>query len=309
MESCLKDVLRELEILEPAGGGSLQVFGVRRPERSRLEYATLDEALASGSFEVTEVSEGGSVPVLKVSNRGDASVLLVAGEELVGAKQNRVLNTSVLVGARSDLPIPVSCVEAGRWRYASRAFASARSSSHSKLRALMAKQVHGSYKASGTAGSDQGAVWGEVSRKLGALKSRSPTFALHQVYEDHDARLAKAVEQLGVPEDCSGAVFAVNGSVAGAVLFDRPSTLRKLWSKLVKSYALDAFEAPEAPLRAGRAEAASWLERALATPGKSFKSPGLGSDVRLETPELVGASLVVDGEPVHTEVFAQSLLS
>jgi hypothetical protein len=48
----------------------------------------------------------------------------MSGEQLLGAKQNRVLNISIMVASKSDLPIPVSGVEAGRWRYQSRKFAS-----------------------------------------------------------------------------------------------------------------------------------------------------------------------------------------
>ena len=43
---------------------------------------------------ITEVSEGGSVPELRVVNKGDARILVLDGEELRGAKQNRVLNTT-----------------------------------------------------------------------------------------------------------------------------------------------------------------------------------------------------------------------
>ena len=50
-----------------------------------------------------------------MSNPLDEAVLLYDGEELVGAKQNRILNVSVLVGAGAKMPIPVSCVEQGRW--------------------------------------------------------------------------------------------------------------------------------------------------------------------------------------------------
>ena len=43
----------------------------------------------------------GSVPELAVKNPTDANVLLYDGEELLGAKQNRILNVTVLVAARS----------------------------------------------------------------------------------------------------------------------------------------------------------------------------------------------------------------
>jgi hypothetical protein len=81
-------------------------------------YQTLREALAAGTLRVTEVSEGGSVPRLSAVNDGDKAVLILDGEELVGAKQNRIANLTILVPAKRTIPIPVSCVEAGRWRSA-----------------------------------------------------------------------------------------------------------------------------------------------------------------------------------------------
>jgi hypothetical protein len=49
-------------------------------------------------------------------------VLLLDGEELAGAKQNRVLNTTILLQENSETIIPVSCTEQGRWAYATMEF-------------------------------------------------------------------------------------------------------------------------------------------------------------------------------------------
>src|SRR5213593_1707983 len=81
----------------------------------RADYLTLDEAIPLG-FHVTELDAAGSVPELLAKNPLDENVLLYDGEELLGAKQNRILNVSVLVAAQSETRIPVSCVEEGRWR-------------------------------------------------------------------------------------------------------------------------------------------------------------------------------------------------
>ncbi|NUQ65067.1 MAG: hypothetical protein HUU20_21595 [Pirellulales bacterium] len=40
-------------------------------------------------------------------------MLFLDGEELAGAKQNRILNASLLVGAKSNIKIPVSCAPRG----------------------------------------------------------------------------------------------------------------------------------------------------------------------------------------------------
>lgn len=78
------------------------------------EYVLAEQAFAVGSFTVTERGQG-SVPELLAINEGGLPVLLVDGEQLEGAKQNRVLNASVLIPAHSKTTIPVACVEQGRW--------------------------------------------------------------------------------------------------------------------------------------------------------------------------------------------------
>ena len=91
--------------------------------------------LAGESVRITEVREGGSVPDLRVANLGDVPLLLLDGEQLVGAKQNRILNMTVLVAAQSEVTIPVSFVEQGRWRYQARRSAPSDFSQYASLRA------------------------------------------------------------------------------------------------------------------------------------------------------------------------------
>lgn len=100
---------------EPVRFQSLSVFPLFDGEHTPVEYLLSDEGIGSGSVTVEEVSEAGSVPDLLVENKGDVRVLFLEGEQLIGAKQNRVLNTSVLIAAHSKIKIPVSCVEQGRW--------------------------------------------------------------------------------------------------------------------------------------------------------------------------------------------------
>lgn len=79
-----------------------------------IEPKSLEEGLAGGTVKVTEVSAAGHVPELRVKNSGATPVLILDGEELVGAKQNRIVNVTVLVPPHSEIVIPVSCIEAGR---------------------------------------------------------------------------------------------------------------------------------------------------------------------------------------------------
>ena len=115
-------IVPDVRVGDPIRHESLAVFPLFSTPDGDVDYLLSDEAIRAGSVTVEEVSEGGSVPNLLVNNQGDSRVLFLEGEELRGAKQNRVLNTSVLVAAHSKTPIPVSCVEQGRWRYRTRHF-------------------------------------------------------------------------------------------------------------------------------------------------------------------------------------------
>ncbi len=309
MVSNMPNVLEGLCKAEVAGvrlSAGLQVFGLRWPAGDSHDYAVLDEALREQMLDLTEISAGGQVPTLKVVNKSDRMVFLMAGEELVGGKQNRVLNASMMVAAKGEMPIPVTCVERGRWRYKSGKFDSGTTSSHGHLRMIISKQVSGSYKAVGSPRSDQGAVWNEVARKMEKMGSSSSSDALHDFYHDYAQKLDAMLETLTAPEGCNGAAFAINGKIVGADLFDKSVTLRKLWPKLIKSYAADALEDPkEKPAPVEIERIADWLKSASSAQQHWFKSPGVGQDVRIEGEHLVGATLVVDEHPVHLELFRE----
>jgi hypothetical protein len=303
----LSGLFQHARIGAPRQSSGLQVFGLRVESPGTLRYETLDEALNRHDLEVTEISEGGSVPTLKLINKSDSRIFLMAGEQLVGAKQNRVLNTSLMVERKSEVPIPVSCVEQGRWAYRGKKFSSSGSSSHSALRHKMTKSVSASYAACAAPHSDQGEVWSEVSRKLHSMGSTSDSVALEQTYDDTRPKLESILTDLPAPAGCNGAVFVLNGKIAGLDLFDQPETLAKLWSKLLRGYAIDALEAPGAPEQTlDVAAVENWLKQAEGVEPKAFPSPGIGEDVRLEGADVVGATLVVEKQPVHMQLFAET---
>ncbi len=99
----------------PQSHGALTVIPILAPMQAEPEWLTLAEA--GDRVPITEVGEEGSVPDLKVANQGDLPLLLLDGEQLVSAKQNRILNMTVLWAAQAEVNIPVSCVERGRWGY------------------------------------------------------------------------------------------------------------------------------------------------------------------------------------------------
>lgn len=81
------------------------------------EFIVGADAFADGTLTVTEVDHAGDVTHLEAHNKGGLPVLLIDGEHFEGAKQNRILNATVLVAANRTSILPVACVEHGRWHY------------------------------------------------------------------------------------------------------------------------------------------------------------------------------------------------
>jgi len=232
----------EIRVGEPIRCNGLAVFPLFAQPSGGVDYALSDEAISEGTVTVEEVSEAGSVPDLSVENKGDIRVLFLEGEELVGAKQNRILNTSVLVAAHSKTNIPVSCVEAGRWGYRSRFFGSSGSHSPSKLRHALKASVSRSVRAERGHTSDQGEVWEEVARQQAALEAFSGTSAMSDTFEAHRKRLDAYQEKLQYVEGAIGAAVTVGGKVVSCDLFDKPATCQKVWRRLLSGVVLDALE-------------------------------------------------------------------
>ena len=305
----IKDALNNVRIGEPALYRNLAVFPLFGSVTKDAGYLTLDEALERECSVITEVDEGGSVPELKFVNSGTLPVFLLDGEQLVGAKQNRILNLSILVAGGRTIIIPVSCVEAGRWRHSTRQFASDASVHYAEGRARKMAQVSDSMRLSGLRLSDQSKVWEDISRKSTRLRVDSVTSAMSDIYAKKEARLKDYAHSFQVQEGQSGAVFAINGRIVGFDLFDSAHTLKKLFPKLLLSYSLDALDRDrrESSVKEAACDPRDvdiFLKSVIRADAEEFDAVGEGRDVRLSGDKLNGAALVVGGRVIHLSAFA-----
>ncbi len=284
---------------DPITHDRLAVFPLFLDSPVPVSYRLADEALADGTAVVEEVSESGSVPQLVVANNGDTLLLFLEGQELRGAKQNRVLNTSVFVAAKSRTLIPVSCVEQGRWRHVSKTFNSSDFHSSPKLRSVLKGSVSRASRAGSGHASDQGAVWNEVSRQMSSLGAESATMAMADTMSANKPRTDKAVAEVNYPEGAAGLVVVVGGKVVAADLFDAPQTCQKVWPRLIGGVALDALEEKDAT-PANPADVQAALDSLRAGPWTAVPPAGTGEEHRSEMPGKWHASVLsLEGQLVH----------
>jgi hypothetical protein len=295
---------------DPCSFSGLTVVPVFTARPAPLRYALLADAVASRVVTVEEVG-GGRVPALHVVNRGGLPVLLVDGEHLIGVKQNRVLNSTILVPEKSSLDVPVSCVEAGRWSSPVHEAWPASPALFVAARARKAERVTASVRATGTHLANQHEIWDDVATMMGALSAYSPTAAMHGAYASRDAELGDYLKHLPCRPGQTGAVIAVWGRIVCADVFDRTETLAGLWDRLVPSYAVEVLvrqdpgrhgpdvRGPEVTVN----DAAAFLRSAVDARLTEHPAIGRGRDLRLTGDGLAGAALEVDGTILHLALF------
>jgi hypothetical protein len=295
---------------------------------------------------VTEKDLGGSVPELQVTNKSSQMILVLDGEELVGAKQNRIVNTTILVQAGATLIIPVSCVEQGRWAYSSSPrFMSKERVMSANLRANKSVQVHENLKSFIGFKSEQGEIWDEIEEKANRMKAKSTSMAMSHIYEVNKASLDEYTRNFQAIKGQVGAIFLIDGQVVGMDSFGKLVTLSKVFKKLLESYALDAIDrdasckpAPGAgskeakynkkrsdltgkpPSPSGglqqhnpqgegkvlKSQVTDLIKAAQSAEIETRPSVGLGLDLRLESRKLNGFALAFEDQILHLAIFART---
>ena len=319
MEAIIRNAIDGLELGEFQEFENMALIPIFTGMVEGPEYITMKEALKLDRLTITEVSAGGSVSELKVINGGDIPILLLDGEELSGAKQNRILNTTILIKEKAETIIPVSCTEQGRWSYASRGFKDSGNIVHSSARVDKLKSVSYSLKQKASFMSDQGEVWENVAHAAYSLGSASPTGAMKDMYEDRQIDLNEYLDSFSLQPHQRGLIALIRGRVAGFDLVSRESAYRDLHGKLVKSYALDALissrrrrdrngDSGETPEEKNRLleKAKAFLQAIGSCEGKRYSSVGHGWDYRFSGSTMVGSALVYRDAVIHSAFFKSS---
>jgi len=269
------------------------------------EYLTLGQALSHNRILITEVSKAGAVPELMVTNKGKIPILLIDGEEIAGAKQNRVLNTSILVPGMSEVIIPVSCTEHGRWSYSSPFFSDSRVMMDYKIRAKKMASVGMAMKFRESRASDQMEIWDEISYMSQKAKVKSPTGAMKDVFEAKAHALHEYLDAFPIQPGQQGVLVYLDNRPAGLDLLSRPEAYARIHEKLIRSYAMEALIDHEVPpLPPDQAERPkAFLQRVASCTDDSYAGVGLGTEHRLEGKDLIGSVLVHEGVVIHMACF------
>ncbi len=274
----------------------ISFFPIYLPESELPEIRT-----GPSSELVLRELDDAAVGSLLAVNPTDAPILVVEGEHFLGGKQNRAVNITALVPPRTELPIPVSCLEEGRW---GRPRSYYRDDAHASPRVRRRSQegVHSSMEQGRSRRGDQGAVWNEVRHEMRFHRTPSATAAAaesnRQIYR-RDSTRADAAQELAdlgpLPGQC-GIAVSHGHWVTAVELFGARHLLAEHWGPLIRSHLLELPAASRLP----SVERALWVVRRFgAMPSEDAPGVGLGLELRVRDEKRIGQALTLDGMVVH----------
>ena len=234
MNQYFKEFINDLEFDKEQVHNNLMFIPITSSKKHDFGFLSLNKAFEDGLVEIKELDDDGSVPEVKVYNKSEQFLIIFDGEHLIGAKQNRIVNKTIIINPFSEIVVPVSCTEAGRWHHNSEGFSKSKYNAPMKMR-----------KASKQGEDSQSEVWDHVAAFMQTAELQSPTSSLHEVFEevspsfdDYREKITKLPSQVGV-------IVYVNGVFTGLDILGDPKLFSDLYENLMNSYLIEGLDKPD----------------------------------------------------------------
>ena len=281
----------------------LSVVQLLTAQQNMVDYISGPKAIQEDLIQVKEVSESGNVNNLFVFNLSSKYVFFMDGDILMGAKQNRVLNTSVLLAPNSKITLPVSCVEQGRWSRVSAKFMNSDYITPVKLRAGKSRKVSENLRANSEFDAGQGEVWKNVEDYQVAFSVNSPTMSLSDVYDKEKDNFESFAKHFIINEDANGLAIFSDKQLLNVDVFNRTDIYQEYFPKILRSTAMEISmmkdkinDITEAEALYKTQETFDLLEKIEHT---NHKAVAAGEESRFDAEELTGFELYFRNQLIH----------
>jgi hypothetical protein len=266
-------------------------------------------AIAAGGLVISEADGFGIVGSLVALNNTDSFLLLTDADILIGAKQNRVLNKSVLLAPFSKTMLDVSCIERGRWHYTTKDFSTPSGVADAELRRTKARSLADEKGDSLLLPGIQANVWCHISDKLQEENVSSVT----ESYADlvfHKEKMHKSRFPIFEPEKgCNGLAVIFGRQISCIDIFGTEEVFRYYFPKLKQAAFLKAQTGQEAAAIDPHEAKYRVLEQIdkfeLTEKSMDTHHPGAGSYFFRNGRRFWGFDLEQGGELIHRGLFVE----
>jgi hypothetical protein len=268
-----------------------------------FDYISLSEAMSDKLIEINEIDEIGNVNKVRVMNHSTKHVFIMDGDMLIGAKQNRVVNSSILVPPINKIFIDVSCVEQGRWNKTSSHFDSIDFSIPSGMRSKKSKSVYESLKKDKGHISDQHLVWDSVKEELESFNVESDTLSLPQILKEKGKEFKNEADKFTHDTRANGLGFFHYNKFLGLDLFNSSKIYTEYFEKLIKGAIWEIGSKTEKGEATTEAEVKYRMLELLDNIEKydkeEFPGMGVGTEKRFQNEEVTGFELTFEEKTIH----------
>lgn len=297
--------LSGLTLATPQRIGELTLVPLLQGRLPEQPDTLMDEAILQRQLEVVEQGSGYVQQVI-AHNKGEADVLVLEGATLVGCKQNRMVAWSVLVGARSAVPVSVGCMERGRWSHRGSGFTAGAMAVDPHIRRRSKRETSASVAELAGPRLDQRRAWSDVDGKLREWRISSDTDDYHTGLLARLKETRARLRHLKPAAAQVGVIALHNDRLLGLEAVAHPKTWAVLALRALPAYALGAESARTDP-EFGQVPPASpgeWLEAVARSGTEARRARGKGYDVVIKGKGITGSCLWHEGAARHLAVFA-----
>lgn len=294
--SSLNNLNVEIELLTPQVHENMAIIPLKTEKNTKIDLLTLKKGLELGLANVKECEQS-QVNTLIVENKAVTPLILIEGEEVIGGKQNRIVNETTLIAPQSSMEIPVNCSEQGRWDYKSEFRHSAYIADYNTRSARVhAKRLHRPV---------QHAVWSSIDEVERGHAFHSRTRALSDSYDNLKRNHSEVVKVFEIAKDQNGVLVIVDGEVKGFEVFLNSDIYTQFHEKIIKSYLMSS-KLENSTFTVNVDEAETVIKNAIDSSFEKKESRGLEESYEFENDSGLGAISIYENEIIHWSYFKKS---
>ena len=297
---------QNIKVLDLQKNSNIQIAQINRVDSCSINIIAFHDVYRDSLIQINEVSEEGHVNKILLKNNSDKFVFIMDGDIILGAKQNRVFNTSMLIGPNKEYYLSVSCIEKNRWQKSSSSFRPANFLSHKSLRK---KKIDSYYKRGSY---NQNEVWDEVSNLNKRYNQRSKTSSHTILYESKKHLVDNLKNKFEINPNAKGLAYFINGDLQGIEMFYNDSIYKSYYLPLVSSICLEGIlNSDKNYNNLNKNEVVKIIDQTFYHNNsnskniKSYNGQILGAELKLSDSIMSTNTLIFQNEQIHQSIIIQ----
>lgn len=274
----------------------LTIIPLKAETSNTIDFLTLNKGFDLGLVEVREC-EVEDVNNVIITNNAVTPLILIDGEEIIGAKQNRIVNKTLIVPPKTKMKISVSCTEKERWSYKNNHICNFEQSDYiansntRRAKASALDECSFQYK-----------VWDSIDTFSKRCSIKPKTSAMADCYEDFSKSQDEYLNHFKLSNGQTGLIAIIDNEIIGVEIFTSHEIYENYHDKIIRSYIIDSLDF-EDNASVDDDKINEIIENISKSEFIKEESQGLGEFIKFSNDYGTGSALIYDDEIIHMPYF------